>query len=75
MNYVIWESKLDNKYDIRVERVAPYEGELVISEGDKMLTIKQVTLTYDAKFGPDINDIREWERSCINFIDNKYKNE
>lgn len=75
MNYVIWESKLDDKYDIRVERVAPYEGELVISEGDKILTIKQVTLTYDAKFGPDINDIREWERSCINFIDNKYKNE
>lgn len=73
MNYIIWESKLDNKYDIRVERVAPYEGELVISEDGKMLTIQQVTISYDAKFGADINDIREWERSCIDFIDKKYK--
>lgn len=75
MNYTIWQCKLDRKYDVRVERVAPYEGELVISENDKMLTVKQVTISHDAQFGPDINDIRDWEALCIDFIDNKYQNE
>ena len=70
MNYIIWKSKVDKKFDVWVERVAPYEGELVISEDGKMLTVQQVTITYDAKFGPDINDVRDWERVCIDFIDN-----
>jgi len=45
-------------------------SELVIKEGDKELTRKFVTLSYDAKFGPDISDVTEWERVCIDFIDN-----
>ena len=73
MNYPIWESTLDKKFTVWVERVAPYEGELVISENGKMLTIKQVTISHDAMFGPDINDIRDWEIFCIDFIDNKYQ--
>jgi hypothetical protein len=73
MNYTIWESTLDKKFTVWVERVAPYEGELVISEKGKMLTIKQVTISHDAMFGPDINDIRDWEAFCIDFIDNKYQ--
>lgn len=68
---IIWESTLDKKYKIYVERVEPYKGELVIKENDKVLTIKAVTLTYDAKFGPDMDDIRTWEDLCINFIDNQ----
>ena len=76
MNYTIWQCKLDRKYDVRVERVAPYEGELVICENGNMLTIKQVQISYDAKFGPDITDIADWEAFCIDYIDNKYqKNE
>jgi hypothetical protein len=70
MNYIIWEAELDKKYKIYVERVEPYKGELVIKEGDKELTHKFVTIAYDAKFGPDINDVADWERMCINFIDN-----
>ncbi len=70
MNYIIWEAELDKKYKVYVERVEPYKGELVIKEGDKELTRKFVTLSYDAKFGPDISDVTEWERVCIDFIDN-----
>jgi hypothetical protein len=70
MNYTIWESTVDKKFKVCVTRVAPYEGELIISEDDKMLTIQQVTISHDAKFGPDISDITEWERVCIDFIDN-----
>lgn len=70
MNYIIWEAELDKKYKVYVERVEPYKGELVIKEGDKELTHKFVTIAYDAKFGPDINDVADWEIMCINFIDN-----
>ncbi len=72
MNYVIWKSKIDKKFDVIVERVAPYEGELVIMEDDKKLTSTSVTISYDAKFGPDLEDVRIWENFCINFIDNNY---
>lgn len=70
MNYIIWESTVDKKYKVYVERVEPYKGELVIKEGDKELTHKFVTISHDAMFGPDIADITEWERMCIDFIDN-----
>jgi len=70
MNYIIWEAELDKKYKVYVERVEPYKGELVIKEGDKELTHKFVTIAHDAKFGPDIADVAEWERSAIDFIDN-----
>ena len=39
MNYIIWKSNVDKKFDVWVERVAPYEGELVISEDGKMLMV------------------------------------
>ena len=67
----IWKSMVDEKYEVYVEQGEPYKGELVIKEGDKELTRKFVTLSYDAKFGPDISDVTEWERVCIDFIDNK----
>jgi hypothetical protein len=66
----IWKSKVDEKYEVYVEQGEPYNGELVIKEGDKELTRKVVTISYDAKFGPDISDVTEWERVCIDFIDN-----
>ena len=66
---VIWEAKLDNKYDIYVERVEPYKGELIIKDGDTTLTTKSVTLAYDAKFGPDVEDVQQWENMCADFID------
>lgn len=61
---------VDEKYEVYVEQVEPYKGEFVIKEGDKELTRKVVTISYDAKFGPDISDVTEWERVCIDFIDN-----
>ena len=67
---IIWKSKVDEKYEVYVEQGEPYNGELVIKEGDKELTRKFVTISYDAKFGPDISDVTEWERVCIDFIDN-----
>jgi|OM-RGC.v1.034117396 hypothetical protein len=71
MIYKIWEATLDKKYTVYVERVEPYKGELTIKDGDKVLTIKAVTISYDAQFGPDVADIDEWQRTSINYIDNE----
>ena len=68
---IVWKNKLDDKYDVSVERTEPYKGELVIKEGDKELTRKPVTMVYDAKFGPDVADVYEWENMCVEFIDNE----
>ena len=68
MNYIIWKSNVDKKFDVWVERVAPYEGELVISEDGKMLTIQQVTITYDAKFGPDIFSFLKGDDSTTKYL-------
>ena len=67
---IVWKDQVDKKYDVYVERVEPYKGELVIKEGDKELTHKFVTIAYDAKFGPDVSDVTQWQLDCIDFIDN-----
>ena len=67
---IVWKDQVDKKYDVYVERVEPYKGELVIKEGDKELTHKFVTIAYDAKFGPDHGDVIQWQLDCIDFIDN-----
>lgn len=46
-----------------VERVAPYRGVLKLvrlSNTNKVLREKKVTISYDAIFGPDVADVQEW---------------
>jgi hypothetical protein len=69
MTTKIWGNKLDNKYDVFVERKGPYKGSLIIADDKKVLLTEDVSLSYGAKFGPDISDVCEWERRCIEFID------
>ena len=83
MSKVIWENKLDDKYDIIVSRPssrsvdsdAPisaedlYKGTLTITEGQKVLFTKDVTISYGAIFGPDIADVESWQNIAIEFID------
>ena len=71
--YIIWESKLDDKYHCIVNRTLPYKGILTIKENNEILFEDEVTITYDAKFGADGQDISYWQDICINFIDNKMK--
>lgn len=68
----IWTAKLDDKYDTYVERVEPYKGELVIVDGDKEIYRKSVTLSYDAKFGADAQDVYDWENTVVRFIDDEH---
>ncbi len=80
---VIWESKLDGKYDIVVARSRPsaidpespfspedlYTGTLTITEGQTVLFSKEVSVSYGAVFGPDIADVQTWQNMALDFID------
>jgi hypothetical protein len=66
----IWENRLDDKYDVFVEGVEDgYKGFFVIMEGDIELLREEVSISYGAKFGPDVADVAEWEQRCVDFID------
>jgi hypothetical protein len=67
----IWESKLDDKYLCRVTRTEPYVGLLEIIEGEEVVLSESVPLSYDAKFGPDVFDLSEWQDRCVEFIDGR----
>lgn len=70
----IWENRLDDKYDVFVESVEDgYKGFLVIMEGDKELLREEVSISFAARFGPDVADVAEWEQRCVDFIDELVK--
>lgn len=66
---MIWETKLDDTYDIRVDRAGPYEGTLSISRDSKLLAQGTVSLAYGAQFGPDVSDVAMWQDWSANFVD------
>ena len=72
MKYKVWNTELDDKYQVHVERIEPYMGELVIMDGVKEIYRKLIKLSYDVKFGPDIEDVRIWQDEVIRFIDEEY---
>ena len=70
----IWKNKVDNKYDVFVEsRGDGYSGDLVIKDGDKELLRENVSISFGAGFGPDMEDVSIWEDRCVKFIDNLNK--
>ena len=71
LNYV-WEARLDNKYHCTVTRLSERTGELKIvnEENKQVLLQKEVNLAFGALFGPDIDDVLDWEQMCINAVDN-----
>ena len=66
---VIWESLLDGRYKIMVTRTGPYRGEWSIHYGDQVLDRKSVGLSYGALFGPDVDDVADWQERAIRFLD------
>lgn len=68
-NEIIWSSRLDDTFDVKVERLAPYNGELVIIQDGKELLRETVSISYNALFGPDIADLDQWTQRCCEFVD------
>jgi hypothetical protein len=70
-NDLVWTSLLDGRYTVAVTRTTPYCGELTIAEGANVLFRKEVSLAYDARFGPDVADVVSWQCDVITFIDGR----
>jgi len=65
----LWSSLLDRRYVISVNRIRPHQGELTITDAGRLLHRQSVGLSYDAMFGPDIDDISHWQQLAVAFID------
>ena len=73
MSNIVWESKLDTIYNCQVTRTDEYKGilKLTNTENDWVLVEQEVSLSYGAKFGPDIDDVAQWQEICIQAVDNQ----
>lgn len=72
---LVWQSMLDEVFDCRVVHTAPYRGRLTVTDtsDSSVLMEKEVNLSYDAKFGPDVLDVESWQQMCVNAVDNRTK--
>jgi hypothetical protein len=67
----VWTSTLDKRYIVIVQRIAPYQGELTIRDGDQLVHRERVGLTYDAIFGPDVDDVAIWQEIAVKVVDTR----
>lgn len=67
----VWTATLDNKYAVTVIRESPYRGILTITEGEQVLHREPVGLRYNAQFGPDVDDVADWQAIAERIIDNR----
>ena len=68
-DFTVWSSRLDGRFTVKVIWIAPYRGELTIADGAIVLYREPVSLSYNAQFGPDVDDVRSWQESAIAFVD------
>lgn len=76
MTDIVWQCKLDERYDCKVERVRDYVGRLSMTDKDgaEVMNI-DVTLAYNAQFGPDVMDVETWQEMCAAAADARKKPE
>lgn len=73
---VVWENTVDNNtWLCQVTREKPYSGLLIVTEvaTGEIIHSEPVTIAYDAPFGPDVCDVKEWQNICIQVIDHPEK--
>jgi hypothetical protein len=63
--------KLDGRYNVYVlTGEDPYRGELVVQDGDgDVLLREETTVSYGARFGPDVADVDRWTGRAIEAVD------
>lgn len=74
---LVWWSKLDGRYQVEVQRIgggseSGYRGTLFVfdhQEENKRLLGEEVGLSYQAIFGPDVQDVSDWQDRAAKFID------
>ena len=67
----IWRNRIDNKYDVYVERVLgdAYKGILKVDLEGNNLFSKDVSISYGGPFGPDAGDVNQWADWACEFVD------
>lgn len=72
----VWRQTLDaGVYTAEVLRV-PEDitggtGKLVLRKGDEVITTERVSLKYGAQFGPDSEDVAEWQDIVIGWLESR----
>jgi hypothetical protein len=73
---LVWWSRLDDRWQIEVQRTGPYTGNFCIfdhANGDKEILCEPTSFMYDAAYGPDVEDVAKWEDRGVQFIDHEYR--
>lgn len=73
---LIWRGKLENRYLVEVHRTDDSTGKLCVfdhQKNDAFIASWVVSLLYGAQFGPDAEDVEEWQSQVDNFIDGRVK--
>lgn len=73
LNGSVWATVFDKRFCCEVVRKEPYLGQLLIfdSENDMQhIFTEEVSLAFDAIFGPDWNDVDSWKDKVVDYVDN-----
>ena len=68
----VWDQTLDDgAYRARVERTGERTGQLIVTRAadDEVLLNEGVHLAWGAQFGPDIDDVQDWQAKTIAAVD------
>ena len=72
---VVWQSRLDGRYQIEVHRIdgETHRGIFMIWDKEqdfRQIYAEDVPLMYGAQFGPDVEDVQSWmDKGCV-VVDN-----
>lgn len=68
---VVWNTTLDDIYDVRVVRIEPGAGEFSIREigEQKPFFTRLTSFSYSAIFGPDVDDEMEWKLWALEAVE------
>lgn len=70
MANTIWGSVVDGQWKVEAQQTGPGTAVLKIWNSDDQLVYeKPVTLSYGAIFGPDVDDVTQWQMKALEFID------
>jgi hypothetical protein len=70
---VVWYGATDDGYEAIVVRTAPYQGRLTVGKTSTLekILVRDVSLAYDALFGPDADDVADWQEWASQAIEHR----
>lgn len=69
---LVWWAKLDDRWQIEVQRTDAYHATLCVFDHDNSDVLahsEPVGLSYGALFGPDMGDVAHWQDKVMAYVD------